>query len=204
LGAFFTNVQARVGDRSPDEARAAVLQAVRGWLAEQGLELIDGRAAAEEADRVVLVAPAGQGRWIGVYDEGTEDQDERVLRGLTERLSAATGAAVGVLDHDSDVLRLWLCRDGALVDAFNNRPDYFVGAIPGARTPTAQERARLAGLPERWRELLVPGATPEQLRAAWDARAASAEDVLARLVGSFAEPVWVYRSKAPTSGAVPV
>jgi len=180
VGAFFTNVQVHVGQRSPTEARERILTSLRSWIVDQDFSEILGDEA-QEADRSILVGPLGDRPWISVYDEACEDQDPSILVGLTERLSHVAGAAVGVLDHDSDILQLWLYRDGAQVDEFNSHPNYFVGANPGREPLGRAELEAVGGHPERWGDLLVAGALPGQLRSAWDSEVVFAEEMLARV-----------------------
>ena len=136
-------------------------------------------------DRTVLVGPVKDRPWLTVYDEGSEDQDEAIVRALAEQLSHIAGTAVGVLVHDSDILHLWLCRDGALVDQFNSQPDYIAGALPGSRVLAGDDFEEVAGHPERWRDLLVGGASPEQLQAIWDRKVVFAEEMLAEIASLF-------------------
>lgn len=179
MGAFFTNVQVHVGSQSSEAVRNRIAEILCAWITSQGFE--QGEDDSVEPDRVVLIAPADDTPWISTYDEVTEDQDEQVLRELTQRVSAAANAAVGVLVHDSDVLQLYLCRDGSVIDAFNNQPDYFVGVLPGVPAPSDADREQAAGHSERWAALLGPPATPCDLRAAWDTRPVRVEDMLARV-----------------------
>src|SRR5262249_31140321 len=161
------NVQVHTGGQATDEARRRVIEAARRLaLADGFIELSNqadngadsNRPASDvgsqpQPDRTILIGPSGPAPWIAVYDEATDGQDSRELTRLAEALSAAgAGQAVGVLDHDSDVLQLWLCRSGQTLDRFNNRPDYF-GPI------SATEHGRLRGQAELWQELLVGGAT---------------------------------------------
>lgn len=173
MGSFFTSVQVHTGGVPTQEARASVIELVRRWVVQSGYQEI-AEADADEADRLVLVAPVDDTPWIAVYDEATEDQDARQLDGLAQALAAGGRAAVGVLVHDSDILQLRLCQDGQLADVFNSRPDYFDEL-------SDQERARVAGQPERWRPVLADGATPDDLRLAWLQRPVRAEEVLSEV-----------------------
>jgi len=183
MGAFFTNVQVHTGSLSAADARGAVLAAVRAWIEKQGfIEMGAAEVAMHQmADRTVLVGPVSDRPWLAVYDEASEDQDEAIVRTLAEQLSLIAGTAVGVLDHDSDVLHLWLCRDGALVDQFDSHPNYFAGALPGSPLLAGDELEEVAGHPERWRDLLVGGASPGQLRAIWDRKVVIAEEMLVEI-----------------------
>lgn len=172
MGAFFTNVQVHVGGATPAEVRGKTEAAIRQCvLAGPFVEVTSGD---EPPDRTVILGPQDPGAWAAVYDELTETQDLETLTELAKVLSKTTGgAAVGVLVHDSDVLELRLCRAGMTTDAFSSDPDYFekVGR---------KRRRELSGQPDRWADLLVPGATAEDLRGAWHGQDLSAEDVLTR------------------------
>jgi hypothetical protein len=189
MGAFFTNVQVHLGGLTPAEARARVVEAVRRLARSDGFVELPGPGhggtVAESAvdpdagrpDRAILVGPAGPTPWIAVYDEATDGQNAGELTRLTEALSAAgAGLAVGILDHDSDVLQLQLGQAGQTIDRFNNRPDYF-GRI------SAAERGRLRGRAELWQSLLVGGATVGALREAWDRQPVFCEDQLLAIAG---------------------
>src|SRR4051812_20010499 len=93
VGGFFTNVQVHTGDRSPAEVREEIVGALRRWIASEGF-VEDSGLADDDADRVILVAPAGPEPWIAVYDAATEDQDTDKLRALAELLSQHARAAV--------------------------------------------------------------------------------------------------------------
>ena len=182
MGAFFTNVQVHTGGRAAAAVRAAVLASLRRRLDAEGFEALPAAATAADADadRTILVGPAGPEPWIAVFDEATEGQREAELDRLAAALSQDVGgASVGVLVHDSDVLALRLFRDGRLRDGYTSHPDY------GSATAAAPGR-RAGGDPARWRDLLRPGATPEHLGAALAGAGVEAEARLrevGRLVG---------------------
>ena len=99
MGAFFTNCQVLVAGSTERTARA-VISALESLADGQNLRLAE---EGEEADHSIAVRTSE--RWISVYDEHTESQDERLLTDLAQQLSAATGSyVVSVLVHDSDVL----------------------------------------------------------------------------------------------------
>jgi hypothetical protein len=176
MGAFFTNVQVAIGQRRPADVRDAIVGTLRASVSGAGL-VEDAALADEDAARVIYVGPSDADGWISVYDDATEDQDEDRLRALAEALSRAGDAAVNILCHDSDILDMHLCRDGAEVDHYNNFPNYFDDG--------ADERAPAEGDAALWQPVLVPGTTPETLRAAWEVEDVFAEDTLARIAPLF-------------------
>jgi hypothetical protein len=105
------------------------------------------------------VSPSANG-WVSVYPESTERQDTREMEGLSAALSASLGAPVlGVLVHDSDVLRLWSYIDGRPIDEYDSDPDYFAKA-------SRADRERLKGRPESIASLGPPGTSVEAIAAA--------------------------------------
>ena len=173
MGSFFTNVQVSTGGRTIDEIHAAIVAALRQRARETGLEE-DETLSDEEAERTIMVAPPGPEPWITVYDEITEDQDPDTRRDLGEALSRVGGAAITVLVHDSDILEMRLCQNGAQVDVYNSYPNYFVQDPNKTREPPVGNAAL-------WGTVLAPGATPEALRAAWEVRETFAEWALPRI-----------------------
>lgn len=177
MGAFYTNIQVHTAGRPAVEIHASIAAALRARLLADGLEE-DPSLADEDAERVILLAPPGPEPWIGVYDSAIDDQDTDLLRALGETLSQVSSPAVTVLVHDSDILELRLCQAGSQVDVYNSFPDYFEDE-PG------EERTGPTGDPARWASLLVDGATPDTLRAAWETQDVFADDTLARLADLF-------------------
>jgi dsDNA-binding SOS-regulon protein len=167
MGMFFTNVQVHTGSLAPEEARSAIIAALREWTATQGMHEFteEDRLFDRDVHRTVLVGPATDGPWIAVFDEKTEDQRHDDLKDLTRRMSQVTGNAVGVLDQHSDMLALWLAHNGELVDEYKSQ--------------------QVAGHAEQWRDVLASGATPEQLRSVLDTNVAFAEDLLGDLAPLF-------------------
>lgn len=169
MGAFFTNVQVFRGDAPLEEIQERVHTAVRQWVCSGSFR---EAAAHEVADRTVLIATSAQKKWIAVFDEATETQDQTILASLSQILSQTIGApAVSVLVHDSGVLDLRLYRDGDLVDTYLNRPDYF-------EPISAKDRKKYLGKPDLWREVLADQATPKILRSVWKETPRFAEDTL--------------------------
>jgi len=160
MGAFFTNFQVHTGRRSSGAARERLVSGLRERLARIGLV---EAGPGEPVTRRLCVAPASEAPWLAVYDEATESQDDATLEAGASLLSSVLpGQVVGVRVHDSDVLDLWLAKEGSIVDRFCNWPGYFTG-----KPISSRRTGRLKGRPGVWRELLVSGA-PDLLRAAWD------------------------------------
>lgn len=140
MGAFFTNVQVRLGD-GPVEPLLEALRADAGDVDEVGAD--------DEADRIVLVLPPDAGGWVTLYDQRTESQDTGGLEALGRLASEICDApAFSVLVHDSDVLDLRLYRGGERVDRYDSFPGYFEGK------PTNEQKRDARGHPERWADAL--------------------------------------------------
>src|SRR3954471_16260707 len=103
MGSFLTNVQVFAGERPVEDVRTAIIAALRSRAAEAGL-VEDATLADDDAERIVMIGPAGSEPWIAVYDKLTEDQDPESLSELGSALSRVGAAAVTVLVHDSDIL----------------------------------------------------------------------------------------------------
>lgn len=176
MGSFFTNVQLR---RGPDTSLENIALALDEFAKLAGM--VRGDPDADACDRTIVVR-AGEGDWISVYDEATEDQDTTGLDALAGVLSAAMqSTAVSILVHDSDVLLLGLFVNGKKVDEFNSDPMYMEGSIPEDMMPTAAQVAGAVGNAERWKHVLVPGATPDMLTRVWQEKKSRAEEMLARV-----------------------
>ena len=154
MGGFYTSLHVHVSDgANPD----AIVRAVSDAVAAPGL--VAPAAADVEPDQIVLVSPLAEGTpWFTIFDEAL-DQDEASLDSLAARVTAELKTwAVGIIVHDSDVVMLRLHKDGALIDAYNSRPDYF-GEI------TAKERRAVVGHAQRWEPLLAKGFKAADLRS---------------------------------------
>ncbi len=112
MGSFFTNYQIR------SESQENVVSILT--------PLVKQRA---------YVSPPKNG-WVTVYDEASDEQDERELNRLATAISQKLSTAVfAFLIHDSDVLVYFLYSHGQLIDEYNSDPDYFgnVGELDRAR-----------------------------------------------------------------------
>jgi hypothetical protein len=135
MGSFFTNYQVRSDSALP------VREALAG--------LAQGRA---------YVSPPKNG-WVSVYDEKSDEQDDRLLRRIAAGLSGALKTAVlAFLVHDSDIAAYWFYHNGQLVDEFDSAPDYYKKA-------SAATRARVRGNPDALLPLCIPGTTRAQIDA---------------------------------------
>jgi hypothetical protein len=189
MGSFFTNVQLRRGLNTSLETIQLALDAFAKIAG-----MVRSDADADACDRTIVVR-AGEGDWISIYDESTEDQDTIKLDALAIALSVATDStAVSILVHHSDVLLMGLFVNGKKVDEFNSNPMYMEGSVPSDMLPTAEQVAGAAGHAECWKHVLIAGATPEQLAQVWRQKQRDAEDQLARvaeLLGCAADRVRV-------------
>jgi hypothetical protein len=161
MGAFFTNIQVRAGERDGDIQQEIAI-ALRQLASEYAFEEVD--PVDISADRYMMIGPANTGGWIAIYDSVAEFQDEAVLGPLAHLLSITVeGSAVSVSVYDSDVLRLELWRSGQHLDSYSSSPASFRDSHP-----------------EEWQELLVDGATPAELREVWGEPLLFAEAMLSR------------------------
>jgi hypothetical protein len=78
-----------------------------------------------DAGRVAIVSPPQAG-YVVVYDEETDRQALSSIVQVGTLLSESVNVSVlAVLNHDDRILRYWLFEKGAIVDAYDSRPDYF-------------------------------------------------------------------------------
>ena len=102
MGAFFTNYQ------------------VRSDSAEKVMDVV-----ARSVKTRAYISPPKDG-WVTVYDETSDDQDERELQRLAKVISKELSTTVfAFLDHDSDILIYYLYERGEIADEYNSNPDYF-------------------------------------------------------------------------------
>lgn len=166
MGAFFTNIQIR----SPRSNADAITQYMRNLAAQSGYTTV--AEASEETDRdIYIITKTNATDWVIVCDSGLENQLPDELLMATKRLAkVADGIAVGVAVSDSDVLQLHYCSKGRHIDSFSNMLDD--GNV------SVKLRHRLIGNAEKWKKLLVTGATPEQITACWKNHHVFVEEML--------------------------
>ena len=82
-------------------------------------------AVLRDAGRVAIVSPPQAGYMV-VYDEETDRQALASIVLIGNLLSQSLNVSVlGTLNHDDRILRYWLFEAGAIVDAYDSRPNYF-------------------------------------------------------------------------------
>lgn len=82
-------------------------------------------AALKALGRKAFVAPTVDGITM-FYDAAADEQDAKVITDLAAAASKALGAPVlAALNHDDDILQLWLVDGGAVADSYNSAPGYF-------------------------------------------------------------------------------
>ena len=82
-------------------------------------------AVLRDSGRIAIVSPPQSG-YVIVYDEETDRQALSSIIQVGTLLSESANAPVlAVLNHDDRILRYWLFEKGAIVDAYDSRPDYF-------------------------------------------------------------------------------
>jgi len=185
MGVSFGNVHVHAGTEAR-AVRAAIIEVYRLWMAAEGFEEVAEAGRGEPTDRAIYLSGDDAARWIGIFDEHIDGAEEKILRAVTRMVSSATrGSALGIWVEHDDVLELNHYRDGAFVDAYSTNPE---------NSYTARNRRQLLayrGREELWRNLLIPQATPADLRTVWDNPPLFRQDMLAVLAPLFgAEPGW--------------
>jgi len=89
--------------------------------------------AAALAERSAIVTPA-QDSCVVVFDEESDDQDQKVITKLASQLSRDLRCPVlAVLNHDDDIFWYQLYLGGSLTDEYDSSPGYFeASAEPSA------------------------------------------------------------------------
>jgi hypothetical protein len=124
VGNFYTNFTLKTGDT---ERVAQVLKS-------------GGRAA----------FVAGVGSYTLVFDKACDGQDSVVIEKAGKLLSSSVGCpALGVLNHDDDVLWYGLFEGGELVDDYLSNPGYFGGDEGAAQGGDAARLCRTFGAEAR-------------------------------------------------------
>jgi hypothetical protein len=183
MGADFSCHWFFAGTGDTGRARTAVVDRLRLAMQQAGFLEVPGE---EDADRSVVIGPAG--RWVFVGDSAgsTEWADPEGFAALSRALSTL-GPVVDVKMSDSTAIHFYLYRQGREIDAFGN------AAFPFYRFATDEESTPYRGRPELWADLLLSPDTVGALRTAWVQEWKAAEILLdtARLLGWPPELLWV-------------
>lgn len=138
----------------PDDVQRAS-EAVRSWARQDGLTVVDDPNAPEQ----VILLQIGDEPWITPLRTGLEI-DEDTARAWACGLSKHSGMpAVGGVVHDSDLLELFLARDGEVAGELNMSDIYFDGEA--AEEPTdgelipwevvLRDPGKMVAFEKRWR-----------------------------------------------------
>jgi len=138
--------------------RASAEAALRRALGEMGLRDVTSEG---EADRSIVVAPAGRWLFIGDTAGTTDTADPEGFEALSRALSTLA-PVVDINMSDSAIMQVHLYRDGVHVDQFGN------GTFPLYLFRDEAEAARYRGRPAAWADLLAPPYGADDLRSAWD------------------------------------
>lgn len=166
MGTFASSIQIYMGDRSASETHSQLLKWIRKNAHSQGYKAVglDGKA---DIDRHVTIGPLDKGPWLSFYDSAMSHSE------AAESISKKLKATVVVISlNDSDVLQLYVYKNGIQVDQYDSYPEY------SGEKLTKEQRALLKGNLEQWKELLLPGVKAAQLRKAWDSKPLFADDIL--------------------------
>jgi hypothetical protein len=187
MGLGLTNIQLFVGDRDPLQIQAQAVEALQKSLADRyfvtvplnGNEVIQtlqndtgNHSAYQEAENsnsasptfergaTIGFNPTSGSRWVTLYDQLLGKAGETELKSLCAQLSQQLQTFVVSIQIFSDTFfEMRLFADGRQVDVYDK--GYYECTDP-------QERESRIGHAELWQSVLVPGATIEQLRIAWD------------------------------------
>jgi hypothetical protein len=183
MGADFSNRWLFVGDADAPAVRAALVACLSDALHQAGFQEV---VKEDDADRSLVVGPAGRWVFIGDSAGSTEWVDTEGFDALS-RVVSALGPVVDVKMSDSAAVHFSLYRLGRLVDTFGN------AAFPFYRFANEDEAAPFRGRPELWAELLLAPDMVDRLRSAW-VQEWQASEILAetgRLLGWDRELLWV-------------
>ena len=162
---------------------ATAAQHLREALAQAGYHEVPRE---QDADRSLVVAPAGAWVFIGDSAGSTEAADREGFDPLS-RAASTLAPVVAVKMSDDAAVHFELYRDGRLVDRFGN------AAFPFYRFESEREADPYRGHPELWADLLTAAGTMAALRSAWVQHWRAPEILVetGRLMGWDPELLWV-------------
>lgn len=165
MGSFASSVQVYVGDKPAAEIHTRLHSLMREKLASLGY--VPAESPDSVVDRTVTIAQASDDLWITVYD------DSAGADSVAEDLSRSLGLmTVSAQLNDSDALLLNLFKQGVKVDQYDSAPELFAEKL------SAKQRKAVAGKPELWEELFLPGMTAEEFRKVLTKNPLFAEEIL--------------------------
>jgi hypothetical protein len=168
MGTTFTTLHVLGGQAAVDDLRHRLVETLRARVLTEGF--VESATDAPTVDRVILVGPADDSRWITLGGALTHDVGDDALQTCAQELSATLRTTVLIASaFDSDLLQLWLYQQGALVDYYASDPAALSPRLPRRRWK------EVAGHAQRWADLLVPPATPTMLQELFDSRPIFAE-----------------------------
>jgi hypothetical protein len=89
------------------------------------------------------IVTSSQAGYVVVYDEEAENQSLQIILQVGNLLSKSLNTNVmAVLNHDDRILRYWLFKSGAVVDAYDSRPDYFKKFFAGLNEDEADDELK--------------------------------------------------------------
>lgn len=95
------------------------------------------------AGRLCIVTPS-MNDTVVVYDEASDDQDQRTISSLATKLSRELHCPVlAVLNHDDDILWYQLFVGGDLQDEYDSSPGYFDSAATEPSAPAGGDARKL-------------------------------------------------------------
>ncbi|MEP7219585.1 MAG: hypothetical protein ABI876_11750 [Bacteroidota bacterium] len=157
MGDDFANRQCFAGNGNRELVYERLLQTIFRSMAAAGYKHVHNE---EDANRSIVIGP--NGRWIFIGDTAgsTDSAAPDEFAALTADLSIIL-PVIEIHMCDSAGIHLKLYDAGGMIDKYGN------SAFPFYKFVTDKEIDEFRGRPEYWTEYLLPGRSPEELRAIW-------------------------------------
>lgn len=157
MGIDFSSHQCFAGDVQQEEIRRNIIVHLKRMFEAAGFRETNSES---ESHRSFAIGPAQ--RWIHIGDTAgtTETADPDAFCHVSTELSHLVPVA-DIQMSDSAAVHLLLYKDGKLVDKFGNAD------FPFFKFKTPSEAADWFGMPQKWGDYLVLGASMQELRDAW-------------------------------------
>lgn len=160
MGAFFANIQVYADDKNSTDLRNSIIDFLKSSILKEGYEEVSDD---EEADRIIAVAPVCEQPWISIYDKYLESQDTELIDKLAIDLSDYLQlSTIGIMVHDSDLLRITLNKDGSLIDCIKN----------------TYENEKLSGNTKAWDNVIKHGYSHRDLKDSLEKKYTFIEEIL--------------------------